>query len=91
MPKVSLNGYTKGSRGPRSSYPWDRWFAMREPFLIERGVDFQCGMSTMVQSLRNRAKARGVGLSIRERGTVLQVIVRTLKKKTRRAGKRKAA
>lgn len=63
--------------GRPRKYPWEKWFGDGFAVLM-RGVDYQCSQSTMAQTVRNNASARGLKVSIEDTGTdiILTVIGR---------------
>lgn len=53
-------------------YPWEEWFGQRRIVLL-RGVHYRCSQSTMAQSIRNNASARGVKVRLRDTGTEIVI------------------
>lgn len=55
-------------------HPWNKWFAPhRVKFVIVKGVDFTCSIPSMLQSVRNRASERGVGVETQVDGKTVTV------------------
>lgn len=46
-------------------YPWEAWFD-EERFVIQRGVHYQISQSSMHQTIRNNASARGLRVHIED-------------------------
>lgn len=59
----------------RRKYPWELWFS-RPRVVIVRGIDYDCSQATMVQSIRNAASIRGVGVGVQDKGTAISIEVR---------------
>jgi hypothetical protein len=56
-------------------YPWEQWFGRPSTVLV-RGIDYQCSQSTMVQTIRNNASARGLRVQPTDKGTEILIEVR---------------
>ena len=55
-------------------YPWEKWFGLKCVTLL-RGVHYHCSQSTMAQTVRNNASARGLCVRIVDTGTEIIVEV----------------
>ena len=47
-------------------YPWEEWFGRPSTVLV-RGVHYRCSQSTMVQTIRNNASARGLSVQVTDK------------------------
>lgn len=63
------------TKSEKKGYKWDEWFAC-EVFVLKRGVDYTCGQSTIVQTIRNMASARGLLVSVVDQDVQVTVQVR---------------
>lgn len=59
---------------PGKKYDWDEWFG-RPKFVVRKGRDFDCSMTSMAQQIRSEASLRGVPISIAEKRGSLAVNV----------------
>src|SRR5579859_256308 len=55
-------------------YPWEEWFGKPRTVLV-RGVHYHCSQSTMAQTIRNNASARGLRVRLHDAGTEIVVEV----------------
>lgn len=55
-------------------YPWELWFKMNE-FTLRRGRDYNCQVHGMAVQIRQRAKDRGLRVSVLTQGDSLHVTV----------------
>jgi hypothetical protein len=55
-------------------YPWEQWFALGQITLLY-GIHYRCSQSTMCQSVRNAACARGLSVRLTDTGTEITVEV----------------
>lgn len=58
-------------------YPWEEWFA-EDVFTLVRGLHYDCSQSTMTQTVRNNASARG--LRVRLVDTGIGIIVKVTRR-----------
>jgi hypothetical protein len=58
---------------PAKLYDWDGWFAAL-PITLRRGDHYACSQSMMAQQIRSAASARGVPVSLEDKGD--RIIVR---------------
>lgn len=61
----------------QSKYKWSTWFK-KDVFVLEKGIDFDIGMGSMHQQIRNNATQRKLKVSIHEcsKGFIVQVTKR---------------
>lgn len=50
-------------RGRPRKYLWEEWFSARRT-VLQRGVDYRCSQSAMINQIRNRASRCGVHVSL---------------------------
>ena len=55
-------------------YPWEEWFA-EGVFTLTRGLHYDCSQSTMAQTVRNNASARGLRVRLVDTGVGIVVHV----------------
>lgn len=67
----------------RRKYPWEDWFSKRVAVLV-RGVDYHCSQSTMAQTVRNNASAKGLRVRLHDTGT--KIVVEVLGKRKVKVG-----
>lgn len=60
----------------KRKYQWEEWFGRRRTVLV-RGVHYHCSQSTMAQTVRNNASARGLHVRLLDTGTSLVIETRT--------------
>lgn len=66
----------------RRKYAWESWFGNPRT-VIRRGVDYHCSQSTMAQTVRNNASARGIRVKVVDTGNELEIrVVGKAKRKT---------
>ena len=46
-------------------YYWDDWFK-NDFFMLRKGRDFFCGITSMIQQIRNAALARGIRVKMKK-------------------------
>jgi len=54
----------------RRKYPWEEWLK-RPRIVLVRGIHYECSQSTMSQSVRNNASARGLRIRIQDTGDTI--------------------
>ena len=56
-------------------YHWDEWLGKAKT-IIRQGLDYQCSQSTMAQTIRNAASARGIRVKLTDTGCGFEIEVR---------------
>lgn len=69
---VADQGGTEEERKLNRKYPWKDWFKHPITVLLY-GVHYDCSQSTMAQTVRNNASARGLSVRIVDTGTSIIV------------------
>lgn len=73
----------RGKRGPKSRYPWKKWFTATEPFTLTYGIHFASTPKVFSHAMRNKANQYGLRLRIRIKGNELKILRIEKMKKTK--------